>query len=129
MRTSVAHLLDGSAIGLSGLCLAHCLVLPLLASLLPVLGAWARAEWVHLAFVAIAAPAAVLALLRPVRGASAPPGLLALGLGGVGLLAVGAAGSEALETPVTVAGSLVLASAHVWNWRRRGACATQPAPR
>ena len=42
---------DTVAIGLSGLCLAHCLALPIFASLLPIAGAWAEAAWVHWLFV------------------------------------------------------------------------------
>lgn len=115
------HLLDGSAIGLSGLCLAHCLLLPLAAALLPALGAWADIEWVHALFVLIAAPLSGLALLAgPKSGARRAP-LLGLAAGGLVLLGLGAflADGEATETGLTVAGSLGLAAAHIWNWRRR----------
>lgn len=121
MKPSTHALCDASAIGLSALCLAHCLLLPMLAALLPVLGAWARAEWVHVLFVAIALPLAGAALWRAHRQRPLPRALIGLaGLGLAGLIA-GAFGwpSHALETPVTVAGSLLLAAAHVWNWRRR----------
>ena len=119
VRAATARLLDGWAMGLSGLCLAHCLVLPVAAALLPVLGAWARAEWVHLVFVAIAAPMAAIALLRPSQGRAPPPGLVALGVLGVAGLAAGAFGPLSTETWLTVAGSLCLVSAHLWNIRRR----------
>lgn len=119
MRSATARLLDGSAMGLSGLCLAHCLALPLAAALLPALGAWARAEWVHVVFLAFAAPVAGLALLRPVCGCPPPAGMLTLGGLGILGLAVGAFGPQAFDTPVTVASSGCLAAAHLWNWRRR----------
>ena len=119
MKTATARLLDGSAMGLSGLCLIHCLALPVMAALLPALGAWAQAEWVHVVFVAFAAPMAALALLRPAHGQPAPPALLALGGLGVVGLGLGAFGPESLDMPVTVAGSTCLVSAHLWNWRRR----------
>ncbi|SEM42164.1 MerC mercury resistance protein [Pseudoxanthomonas sp. GM95] len=112
---------DASAIGLSALCLAHCLLLPVLAALLPVFGAWAQAEWVHLLFACIALPLAGAALWRAHLLRPLPLPLVALaGLGLTGLVA-GAFGfpTHAWETPVTVVGSLLLASAHVWNWRRR----------
>lgn len=111
---------DLLAVTLSGLCLVHCLALPLVASLLPLAGAWAQAEWVHWLFALIAAPLSAWTLTRP-----HPLGLprLAIGLAGVGagLLFAGAAGfpSHALETPITVAGGLLLASAHILNARRR----------
>ncbi|WP_397417428.1 MerC domain-containing protein [Phenylobacterium sp.] len=115
-----ARVLNGSAIGLSGLCLAHCLALPLVAALLPVLGGWTGAEWVHVLLVALAAPIAALVFLRPARG-GAPPWLRLMAAAGVALLAIGALDPGGWERPLTVAGSLTLASAHIMNWRRRRA--------
>jgi hypothetical protein len=124
MTPSVAKALDLSAVGLSGLCLAYCLALPALALLLPALGAWAQAEWVHVAFVTLAAPVAALAFvdLRARRPRSWP--LAWAATGGLMLMAAGALGfpSENLERPLTILGGLVLAGAHVANWRRRHRC-------
>ncbi|WP_397423195.1 MerC domain-containing protein [Phenylobacterium sp.] len=122
------RVLDGSAIGLSGLCVAHCLALPVAAALLPVLGAWAEAEWVHVLFVLIVAPLSGLALLRPSPHARRSIRVLALAAIGITLLAAGAfvAGSKAVETAVTVVGSLCLASAHMWNWYRRASISGGP---
>lgn len=107
---------DFVAIGLSGLCLAHCLALPFAAGFLPMLGAWAEAEWVHWAFVAVAAPVSLWTLLRGGLSTSTV-GLAILGLA---LLIVGAAGypSHDWETGLTVSGGLALAGAHLINWRR-----------
>ena len=121
MKSSLTTLFDVSAIGLSALCLVHCLLLPVVAALLPVLAAAGEAEWMHLLFVVLAVPLATAALWRAHGLRPLPGPLLALaGTGITGLLA-GALGwpSEALETPLTVAGGVLLASAHVWNWRRR----------
>ena len=109
---------DGFAIGLSGLCLLHCLALPVAASLLPLAGAWAQAEWVHWLFVAVAAPISAWVLLFRMPRSWPLIGLAGLGLA---LLVAGAAGlpSHALETPVTVAGGLMMAFAHALNWRAR----------
>lgn len=120
MRITTARVLDGSAVGLSGLCLVHCLALPVLAALLPAFGAWTHAEWVHVVIVLFAAPIAAFALARPAHGQRPAPALMALGGVGVALLALGAFGPRAVETSVTVAGSLCLAAAHLWNWRRHG---------
>lgn len=110
---------DALAMGLSGLCLAHCLALPVLASLLPMLGAWAEAAWVHWAFVAAAAPVSLWALTRP-HIAGPCRTALTLASAGVLLLIAGAVAGHNAETPLTVTGSLLLAAAHLLNWRRRG---------
>ena len=114
--------LDGTAIGLSGLCLAHCLALPVAASSLPLLGAWAEAEWAHAIFIAVAAPIAGVALLRPGHGARPSAALVGLGLLGLALLAFALLGPAAYERPITAAGSLSLAAAHLLNWTRRSRC-------
>jgi peptidoglycan/LPS O-acetylase OafA/YrhL len=123
---SASAVFDASAIGLSSLCLLHCLALPVLAAVLPALASWADAEWIHVLFAAIAVPLAGLALWRSHRLRPLPARLIALAVLGLAGLLVGASGwpSHAAETPFTVAGSLLLASAHLWNWRRR----PHPAP-
>jgi len=118
-RTST--LLDASAIALSSLCLLHCLALPLLAAALPLLGVWAEAEWVHVLFVIIAAPMTGFALWRGHRQQRLPASAVTSAVVGLLLLLAGAAGwpSHDSETPMTVAGSLLLAATHAWNaWRR-----------
>lgn len=120
MKRSSA-LLDAGAIALSGLCLLHCLALPLLAAMLPLMGVWAEAEWVHALFVAIAAPVTGFALWRAHRQHRLPVLAMAAALVGLLLLLAGAMGwpSHEAETSMTVVGSLLLASTHVWNaWRR-----------
>ncbi len=121
MRSSQAALLDASAVVLSSLCLLHCLALPLLAAALPLFGAWAEAEWVHLLFVAIAAPLTGFALWRAHRLQPLPTAAWMVATLGLVLLLAGALEwpSHDSETPVTVAGSLLLAATHVWNARRR----------
>ncbi|MFN3521956.1 MAG: MerC domain-containing protein [Phenylobacterium sp.] len=112
------RLLDRSAIGLSGLCLIHCLALPAAAVALPMLGSLASAEWVHVAFVALAAPLSAFALGR--SGAWRSPLLAGLAAFGLGLLAAGAfvAPTHGLETAMTVVGGLCLALCHGLNLRR-----------
>lgn len=114
---------DSVAIGLSGLCLAHCLALPVAASLLPVMGVWAEAEWTHWLFAFVAAPVSLWTLARGTAPAwpVARRATLTLAGAGLALLFAGAAEfpSHDLETPVTVVGALLLAIAHILNWRRR----------
>ena len=112
--------LDATAIGLSTLCVAHCLALPILASSLPLTGIWFQAEWVHWAFVAMAAPISILALNFSPQ-ARPSPSLLILTLLGIMALVAGVLGGSdrAWETSFTIAGSLMLIGAHILNWRRR----------
>ena len=116
MKSAPSSLLDASAVGLSSLCLAHCLALPLVAAFSPLLATWAEAEWVHAVVIGMAAPISIFALWRRSKG----PLIISLSALGLGLLTLGAFHwpSATLETPITVAGSLVLASAHLLNWRR-----------
>lgn len=122
MHSRLAKALDVSAVGLSALCLIHCLALPGLSLLLPVLGLWAQAEWIHVAFIAAAAPVAILALvdLRALR----PHSWTILGIAGSGLALMLAGAVEfpnpLYERPLTVLGGLLLSGAHIANWRRRG---------
>jgi len=111
---------DLSAVALSGLCLLHCLALPLVASLLPVLGAWSEAEWVHAVFVLFALPLSVAALARAHRRRALPAWMWAMAALGLALLSAGALGwpSAHWETPITVTGSLLLVAVHVCNLRR-----------
>lgn len=116
--------LDGLGLGLSSLCLGHCLLLPLAAAGLPLLGAWAESHWVHVALVLIAAPVAGLSLFLSKPGQPRTPAVMGAGGAGLALLVFGAFGPEAAEHAATIAGSLMLALAHGLNWRRgRDRCA------
>jgi hypothetical protein len=113
--------LDRAALGASFACLVHCLALPLLFSLLPALAhALSIPESFHVWVVAFALPTSGYALVsgRTRHGAGWP---LALGAVGLALLTIGVAwlGGTSGETPATVAGSLILAGAHLGNWRLR----------
>ncbi|MFT4198830.1 MAG: MerC domain-containing protein [Pseudoxanthomonas sp.] len=108
---------DLSAIGLSGLCLVHCLALPVLAAFLPLFASWSHAEWVHALFAAIAVPLTGAALWRAHLRRRLPWVLRVLALAGLCGLLAGALVARH-ETAVTVTGSLLLVSAHLWNWRR-----------
>lgn len=125
MKPASPALLDLGAVALSGLCLLHCLALPLLAAALPLFGSWAEAEWVHLLFVAIALPLTVHALRLAHRSRPLPAAAWASAAFGLALLLAGALGwpSHDAETAMTVAGGLVLAATHGWNaWRRHRHC-------
>ncbi|MFN3229839.1 MAG: MerC domain-containing protein [Asticcacaulis sp.] len=133
-RTSQAPVFDGLAIGLSGLCLLHCLLLPVAVATLPALTVFVG-EGVHLAMILLAVPLSVLALVSHGGWRRCGVVLLAflgLGLMGAPLLAefipftltlpdagvtVTQAGVAEQETSLTVVGASLLAGAHILNWR------------
>lgn len=117
---SPAALLDGLALCASSLCTLHCLGLPLLFALLPAFASRIDpGESFHLVMLALAVPTSLFALAQGRRrhGGWAP---LLIGIAGLALMSVGAlmAKSVLTETLWTVAGSLLLAGAHILNWRR-----------
>lgn len=113
--------LDHFAVGASLLCLVHCLALPILIAALPVLAqAFDLGEGFHLLILAAAIPTSAIALAAGHRrhGALVP---VLVGVVGLVLMAAGAVfvSRAAAETALTVAGSLLLAGAHIANWRLR----------
>lgn len=109
---------DAVGIGLSGLCLIHCLGLPLLISLAPAVF-WLENEITHITL-------ACLALFIALGAArSWPEGLIGGGISllaatGLGLLFFGgfAEMEESAEQIVTSIGAVALASAHIIAWQR-----------
>lgn len=111
--------LDAAGATASMACLAHCLLLPLAIALLPALSAILTIpEETHLIAFALAVPISGWAITRGYRlhGILHP-----LTLGVTGLVALGFGALAGLpwlaETGCTVAGSLLLAIAHLLNWR------------
>lgn len=121
MRAMMGKWFDGFAVGASAMCLVHCLGLPLLIAALPAIaGRIDPGEGFHLAVLLFAIPTSAFALIegwRRHRGL-AP---LFVGATGLALLTLGLAFENwaVIETGVTVGGSLLLAGAHIANWRRR----------
>lgn len=121
MNAAIAKTLDLSAIGLTVLCLIHCLAAPFLALALPLLGGWAAAEWVHVLFVLIAAPLALAALVDWPARCPTSWRAVAMALVGLSFMLAGALDfpRPVWERPITLVGGLLLACAHILNWRRR----------
>jgi hypothetical protein len=118
--TLTNRVLDASAITLSGLCLVHCLALPALAVTLPLTGLWAEQEWVHQLFALSALPITVFAMTRPFHEGARTSFILLAGSGLALLIGAGfIEGLHDLETPLTVVGALLLATAHIRRWRRQ----------
>ena len=107
--------LDRIAIGLSGLCLVHCLATAILLGLLASAGSFIGAEWVHEMGLSLAMILGSLALGRGIveHGFMLPSAVGALGLGVMGgALSLPHDGTEALYTVVGVA---ILALGHELN--------------
>jgi hypothetical protein len=114
---AIGNLFDRAAIGLSSLCIAHCLLFPLAVALLPFLGkALPEGETIHawllLATLAISGPSLWIGYrihkqLAPCASAMAGTAFLGAGL----FLFEGAIG----ETVATVIGAGMLAYAHMRN--------------
>ncbi|MCT8002230.1 MerC domain-containing protein [Sphingomonas sanguinis] len=125
--------LDGFAVTASVLCLIHCLLLPVLLVALPVLATMLTVpESFHAVAFALALPTSMLAMaLGRRRHDSRWP--LRLAVVGLALLGIGAfaVSVETTERGVSSLGAVLLAVAHVGNWRAmshgKGAPAACPA--
>ena len=112
--------LDRAAIALSGLCLAHCLLLPGLIVLLPLLGRLDAAHF-HLPMLFVVVPVSLLAFglgFRRHRRIA----VVAFGFAGIASMVFGGTWAHvhyglAADTALTIAGSIVLATAHYFNNR------------
>lgn len=120
---------DKAAIGLSFLCLAHCLALPLLLVLLPSLTVLnLENELFHVGLVAIVIPTSLYALTLGCRKHQHYR-LLAIGFVGLVCLLAAVIGEDALgefaEKGLTVTGSVLIAYGHFRNYQlcqRSGDC-------
>ncbi|MFT4047790.1 MAG: MerC domain-containing protein [Solimonas sp.] len=118
----LAALVDGGAVVLSGLCLLHCLALPLLLALLPVFAAGVVGDerfhrWMLLAVVPSSALALASGWRRHRQWRLAFAAAAAVALMAFAAFGGGARYGERGETVLTVAGGLVLAFVHAANVR------------
>jgi hypothetical protein len=116
-----SRLIDLGAAGLSGLCLVHCLALPLLAGFLPLAGALSDKHLIHQMMALTAVPLSLFAvILRPKTGRERA--FFPLVLSGLGLLLMGAfiEAVEEYERLLTVTGAVLIAAGHIQRWRRHG---------
>jgi len=122
-----ASWLDGAAVALSGLCLIHCLALPLLVAGLPFLTQFSAGH-LHLQMLVIVLPLSVLALAIGFRRHKSRF-VIAAGGTGMLLLIVGATFAHtqlglAADRLFTILGALTLATAHYFNSVRSRSCKT-----
>lgn len=113
---------DWVGVSLSSVCVAHCLVLPLMMAVLPALHQFHSlhsSTGFHYSMAALILPVAFYAFRRGHR-VHKKMYLVALGALGVTLLLVGVASTSfgwEIETPVSLVGSAILVFAHIRNWQ------------
>ena len=108
--------LDLASMGLSGLCVVHCLALPFLVAVLPFLGIFSQNDWVHKVLVLIAAPLSAFALWR--SNAWQKSEVTVPMASGLMLLAMAAflPSLDAYEAVLSVIGALLVAASHAINY-------------
>jgi len=120
--------LDGAAVGLSALCLIHCLALPLLVAGLPFLAQFSEGH-LHAQMLFVVLPLSIVALglgFRHHRNTR----IVTAGVVGMSILTLGATVAHTrlgltADRLFTIVGALVLAAAHFYNsvrTRERKAC-------
>jgi len=115
--TYPTHRFDRLAIGLSGLCLVHCVATTVLLAMLASAGGLLGAPWIHEVGLSLAMLMGAYALGRGIleHGFMMPSAVGGLGLGVMaGALSLGHGGSEATYTMLGVA---ILALGHDLNRR------------
>lgn len=111
-----------AGMALSGLCLVHCLALPLVVASAPVMlltavpAGWLEAEWLHAALIA---PVALVSGPALWRSGGVRAGIVVAAI--AALVAALFTGHERIETALTVAGALTLLAAHWATLRGRKA--------
>jgi len=114
-KNSFLAVIDGLAVFLSGACIVHCLFLPVLISVLPVLESLVEREWVHQVMVLLALPVTGLALMNIMQRRFLISGFMFVGLGLL-LSAAFISGLHDFETSLTVSGALILSGGHMMRW-------------
>ena len=118
--SKTTSLLDHAAVALSGLCLLHCLALPMLIAMLPFLGQFGASHF-HIQMLIAVVPVSIIAFALGFRRHHSRS-VVAWGGVGVLLLMVGgtiAHGSYGIvaDRLLTICGALILAAAHYFNNR------------
>lgn len=113
---------DRAGISLSGLCVLHCLLLPVVLAVAPV---WTVGEtvhaWLHPLFAIILVPTTLVAAVGGFNRHNSWHVITFLAVGLTVIIVAGYLGNDrpgtSLETTVTIVGSALLIAGHVLNWR------------
>jgi len=119
--------LDGAAVTLSGLCVVHCLALPLIVAGLPFLAQFAEGH-LHAQMLVVVLPLSTMALALGFRRHRSLA-IVTAGVIGMLTLFVGATVAHnslglLADRVFSVVGALVLATAHFYNSTRARSCAS-----
>lgn len=113
-------ILDHAAIALSGLCLVHCLLLPIIIVAVPLLAQLDETHF-HAQMLLIVVPVSLFAFALGYRH-HRNKAVIAWGIAGIAILYFGGTFAHArygilADSLLTIAGSIVLATAHYFNNR------------
>jgi len=113
-------LLDNAAVALSGLCLLHCLTLPVLIAILPFLGQFGEGHF-HVQMLVVVLPVSIIAFSMGFRRHRLIS-IVTWGIIGMMLLILGGTVAHSsfglvADRTVTICGALILACAHYFNNR------------
>ena len=116
-------ILDHVAITLSGLCLLHCLFLPAVIVVLPLLGQFSKTHF-HLQMLLAVIPVSLIAFGLAYRR-HGNKAIIVWGIAGIVIMFVGGTVAHAeygvlADTLLTMAGSIILATSHYFNNRLSG---------
>ncbi len=120
-----SDMLDKAAVALSGLCLLHCLLMPVIITVLPLFGQFSERH-LHAEILVIVLPISLIALTIGFRR-HADKRIVGWGIVGLLLLIVGATLAHNLygivaDRMLTITGSVILAVAHYRNSRLSRNC-------
>lgn len=101
---------------LSGLCIVHCLFLPLLTGILPLLSVFTEAEWFHYLIIVLATVPAYILVKDMFSSGHRSIALQAITGMVLLIAAVSVHELHDYETPITVLGGLLLGTAHLRRW-------------
>jgi len=128
-KSNSSNWLDGAAVGLSALCLIHCLALPLLVAGLPFLAQFSEGH-LHAQMLVVVLPLSIIAFGLGYRHHRSTR-IVLTGVVGMLTLVTGATVAHsqlglAADRSFTIVGALVLATAHFYNSvrtrERKNAC-------
>jgi len=115
-----SDILDRAAIALSGLCLVHCLLLPVIIVGLPLLAQF-NATHFHVQMLIVVVPVSLFAFTLGYRQHGNKT-IIAWGTAGIAIMFIGGTLAHAnygilADSLLTMAGSITLATAHYYNNR------------